>query len=257
MQIDFVVFIISMIVYNVVFLVGTMYLYKYLFFRESPEGLIKIYPVIQVSGTGGKTKIVDREDSPWSLIPHVCGIVILILLYQFPPPFGGLFRAGVFYGLLALVIYTGWKLIPMVRMQPGELSVEKWPFRPGETVQADFKRGFRQSVNVETIKVKLQCRELVYYGESHRSTDGDVRRTVESESSIVHEETLETFQPEKKVHAQLQQDFDIPIPDQAMYSLDLVSNKIQWEVTVNLELSENSDADSTFEILVAPGDPND
>lgn len=158
-------------------------------------------------------------------------------LFAIPFVLIGLFLLGV--SIMATVGVIGKRL----KLGPIRMQVSKPELRPGETFSLSVAQPFKGGVEVAGTTIRLLLRESATY---QRGTDT---------TTVTHDHVIESVDhPGRRFErGQIFQDErSLTIPATAMHSFAARRNKLQWFITVKLQLKGWPDVVEEFELRVLP-----
>lgn len=211
----------------------------------------EIYPSIEVSEDGGSVKLIDEGDT-WKSVGWYTKITIIFGWFSSVSLGLGLLKGEYIFvavgGLISIVfvyfVYrTICEILTVMRLDPGELHFDSWPVTWGEETEAEFRRGVKSSTTIRSADIHLRCREVVRRG------GGTDERTF---STTLLDESLATIKPGGPTHTEISESFTFTPYKEFLHSLDVRRNNVIWEIVAYLDIDNQPDDESTFEILVKP-----
>ena len=148
----------------------------------------------------------------------------------------------VFVGL-GISIYLMAHRYSRARLGQPELLISSETLRLGESFTVNLMHTFKQNVTVDHIKLQFLFRETATYKQ------GTNTRTV------IHNEMIEAFEmPGGPYRAgqMVQQSFTWQIPADGMHTVNVMRNKIQWFVRLDVGIPKLPDYIDEHELIVLP-----
>lgn len=156
-----------------------------------------------------------------------------------PMVFGGLFA------LIGLGLMTvgGMQFLASQRLAPPAVTITVQPLYLGESFCAHVVQRVRKKVDINSVTVKLICREWVQYQQG-TSTSTSTHEVHTSERSLNISGTL--YPPDS-----IEGDVEFTIPEDAMHSFDAPDNRIEWILHVHSDIAKWPDYRSDVNLQVA------
>lgn len=178
----------------------------------------------------------------------VSGIATFIgLIYYFNEGFSiwvlGFLAIFVLVGLV--LIFMGFlQLLAQSRLRPPEVRLPVSPLFIGEQVTARFSQVPKRGVQVNSVKIKIVCRESATY--THGTNTSTVTHDVFTQEHVILENMAASpMQP-------LEAEFELAIPHEAMHTFAATHNKIMWLVETHTDVAGWPDYSQTLAFEVAP-----
>lgn len=201
-------------------------------------------PEIEAIVSGSGARLVDKGDTWRALITPlaiggIIGLIAGVITFQEN------FTVGVaVVSIIALIagyfVVKRWRIVRA--LHPGELFLQQWPMRRGESIRVRYRRKMKDSISPDQMTARLQCVESATY---QQGTD---TRTV---IHTLHSSPLELVEQEISLD-HLQSDWILTIPRELPPSLKVYRNSVTWSVVVSLTFHDIPNDDSEFTLLVRP-----
>jgi hypothetical protein len=149
-----------------------------------------------------------------------------------------------FGGLGAFVLYAGGKRVLGGLAHGAELSIARWPLRPGGESRLRLRVSSRRGAKVERIAASLRCVETI------RFKDRDARN--QSRNLIVREEKLPEATPLAAAGGASHAEWILRVPRDAAPSFVGTGGALSWRLVVELRATGAPDGTLEFDLLVAP-----
>lgn len=171
------------------------------------------------------------------------GVVLTIALYNNEGLGDALF--GLLFVVVGLVFFiaTFRSWYTHYRVGKPEITISKTAVSLGETITVTFLNTFNQSVEFDTLLIKLIFKESATYKQ------GTNTRTVH------HEEVIDEF---SKIGSNftkgsfLSEEVEFTIPQDSMHSLSVNRNKLRWLVEFEMVIPKMANFKESYEITVLP-----
>ena len=154
-----------------------------------------------------------------------------------------------FFGFIAVMIFMGWFFkVYMPKKLLGNVihKIDETTLSPGRAVVGELVFSPRKNFKVNEVTAVLLAKEVCISGSgSNRKTHTNVL----SESKIVLEEATTLVAGQEKRYS-----FQMPIPDDAPYSLDLDDNDLKWSVTLRVDIPRWPDWKKGIDLTIVPPD---
>lgn len=144
---------------------------------------------------------------------------------------------------VGLLVYAVMGYISGVRLGRPQLELSLQAVSVGETFTVNFFHTFPNAVDVESISIILLFQEKATYQQGT-----DTRTVTHNHEVQVFEMPAGHFSANSSIHEQ----YEIQIPPDAMHSLDVRRNKLQWFVQLNMAVANWPDVRQEYEIEVMP-----
>lgn len=129
------------------------------------------------------------------------------------------------------------------RIGTPEITVSATTLRIGDPFTLTYRHPVRSSVTIDEIQVALVFREKATYQQGT-----DTRTVTHNHIIDPREIPAGAFQRGQVI----EQMFEMQIPADAMHSLDVRRNKLEWLITVQLTIPRTPDIKQEYELTVLP-----
>lgn len=146
---------------------------------------------------------------------------------------------------IGLIILVGmlWRYFARVKVGRPNISVSKDTVRVGETFNVIYEQEFRQVTETQSLTIQLIFRESATY------TRGTDTRTDKHDTVLDrHEASGRRFESGEIFRL----DCSFTIPDNAMHTFVEDKNKLQWFVSIHIDILNWPDLHEEYEIIVLP-----
>jgi hypothetical protein len=144
---------------------------------------------------------------------------------------------------VALMVWVGRPIVARWRVSHPEITLDKTAYRVGDSFHVVYQQRFKRAADVEHMNLKLLLRETATY---QRGTDT---------YTVRHEDVIEEHEfPSGHINSNsvVRQNLSWQIPRDGMHTFLASRNKIEWFLSVEVEISGWPDYEQEYEVKVLP-----
>jgi len=149
-----------------------------------------------------------------------------------------------FGGLGAWILYVAGRRVLGGLAHGAELSVARWPLRPGGESRLRLRVSSRRGAKVERIAASLRCVETISFKDKDSRT--------QSRNLIVRDEKLPEATPVAAAGGASHAEWILRVPRDAAPSFLGTGGALSWLLVVELRATGAPDGTLEFDLLVAP-----